>query len=257
MGWGLRCKECHNDILHPGLRLLHDMVYKNLIRLQSFLGKLRMRCEGKFFYLQFGSKDNRLRHAHIIMHSRIWFKLSDQGANPSHVTRKVAQNTRPSFSHMWKGLGTTLILGVNLTDTWYRFALRLQVCIQACPPHTASCQAFHLCNAWVYMYLTQFLDYSLSSWWWNNHSCTPMYTNILHTQLLPPPILLHSSHWLLRRPTMEHKSLHALELALCLCWSKSWSAWLSKAIQCPNTPWARGGYRDWNDCRSLRKWQTA
>ena len=49
-----------------------------------------------------------------------------------------------------------------------------------------------------------------------------------HTQLFPPPILLHSSLWLLRRITMEHKSV-LLEPALCFCWSKSWSAWLSKA----------------------------
>ena len=91
-----------------------------------------------------------------------------------------------------------LIHGVDLTDTWYRFALGFQVCIQARPPHTASCQAFHPCNALVYAYLTQFLDYSLSSWWSNNHLCIPKYTTIQHTQLLPPLILLHSSLWLLR-----------------------------------------------------------
>ena len=51
---------------------------------------------------------DHLHHAHIIMHSRIWFKLLDWGATPPHVTRKVAQNTRPSFSHVWEGLGTRL-----------------------------------------------------------------------------------------------------------------------------------------------------
>ena len=62
MGRGLWCKECHNYILHPGLkfsdllRLLHSMVYKSLIRPQSFLGKLRTSCKVSFFYLQFGSK---------------------------------------------------------------------------------------------------------------------------------------------------------------------------------------------------------
>ena len=163
------------------------------------------------------------------MHSRIWFKLSDWGATLPHATRKVTQNTRPS--HVQEGLGMRLIHGVDLTDTWYRFALGFQVCIQARPPHTASCQAFHPCNALVYMYLTQFLDYSLSSWWSNNHLCIPKYTTIQHTQLLPPLILLHSSLWLLRRPTIDHKP-----------WCKSWSAWLSKVIQCPNSLQARGRY---------------
>ena len=36
---------------------------------------------------------------HIIAHSAIWFKLSDRGA----MTWKVAQNTRPSLSHMRRG----------------------------------------------------------------------------------------------------------------------------------------------------------
>ena len=134
------------------LRLLHDMAYKSLIRPQSFLAKLRTRCEVSFSTSN--SVQNIIAYVmHIIMHSRIWFELSDWGANPPHVTRKVAQNTTPSFSHMWKGWGTRLILGVNLTDTWYRFTLRLQVCIQARPPHTASWQAFRICNVWVYMYL--------------------------------------------------------------------------------------------------------
>ena len=87
------------------LRLLHGMVYKSFIRLRSFLGKLRTSCEVSFFYLQFGSKYDRLRHAHIIMRSRIWFELSDRGATPPHVTRKVFQNTRTSFSHVRGGAG--------------------------------------------------------------------------------------------------------------------------------------------------------
>ena len=79
------------------------MVYKSLIRPWSFLGKLRMTC--KFFSTSNSvQKYDCLRHAHIIMCSRIWFELSDQGATPPHVTRKVAQNTRPS-SHVWGGSG--------------------------------------------------------------------------------------------------------------------------------------------------------
>ena len=73
----------------------------------KFLGN---ELRGKFFYLQFGSRYDHLHHAHAIMHSRIWFELSDQGATPPHVTRKVALNTRPSFLHMQGSLGTRLVL---------------------------------------------------------------------------------------------------------------------------------------------------
>ena len=82
-------------------------------------------CEVSFFYLQFGSKYDHLCHAHIIMCSKIRFKLSDWGATLPNVTRKVAQNTRPLFLHVREGLGTRLILGIDLTDTWYRFVLWL------------------------------------------------------------------------------------------------------------------------------------
>ena len=91
MGRGLRRKECHIYILHPGLefsddlRLPHGMVYKSLIRPQSFLEKLRTSCRVSFFCLQFGSKYDRLRHAYIIMRSRIWFELSDQGTLYMHL----------------------------------------------------------------------------------------------------------------------------------------------------------------------------
>ena len=39
------------------------------------------------------------------MISAIWFELSDWGATPPYVTRKVVQNTRPSFPHVWGGSG--------------------------------------------------------------------------------------------------------------------------------------------------------
>ena len=71
----------------------------------------------------------------------------------------------------------------------------------------------------------------------------PKHTTIQHTQLFPPPILLHSSYNLALEKANNGAYIFALEPALCLCWSKFWSAWLSKAIQCPNTPWERGGYQ--------------
>ena len=55
-------------------------------------------------------------HIIIIMHSRIWFKLPDQGTTPPHVTRMVTQNTTPSFSHVWEGLGTRLQSAILITD---------------------------------------------------------------------------------------------------------------------------------------------
>ena len=85
------------------LVLLQGMVYKSLIRCQSFLGKLRMSCEVSFFLPPIPFKI--WCHAHIIMRSKIWFKLSNRGATPPHVTRKLAQNTRPSFSHVQGGSG--------------------------------------------------------------------------------------------------------------------------------------------------------
>ena len=61
-----------------------------------------------------GSKYNRLHHAQIIMYSRIWFELSDQRDTPPHVTRKVAQNTRPSSCMCREGLSTRARLGLEV-----------------------------------------------------------------------------------------------------------------------------------------------
>ena len=94
-----------------------------------------------------------------------------------------------------------------------------------------------------YMYLMQFLDYSLSSWWWNNHSRTPNYKGHNHPahSTLSPPILLHSFG-------LSSSSWEGQPWSTNLCtWASNMSllppAWLSKAINCPNTPWARGGYQ--------------
>ena len=75
MGQGLRHKEFKNDILHLGLEFSDDLDFcmiwfQKLDKASKFLGKAENKVCGKFFYLQFGSKYNRLRHAHIIMHSR-------------------------------------------------------------------------------------------------------------------------------------------------------------------------------------------
>ena len=79
MGQGLWHKECHNDILHPGLKFSDDLGFctvwftnglQKLDKASKFLGKSENELRG-FFYLQFGSKYDYLHHAHIIMCSRI------------------------------------------------------------------------------------------------------------------------------------------------------------------------------------------
>ena len=209
------------------------MVYKSLIRPQIYLGKLRMSCKVSFFYLQFGSKYDHLCHAHINMRSRIWFELSDRGATLPHVTRKVAQNTRPSFSHMWEGLGTRLILGVDVTDTWYRFALWLPgLAAWMLAHHTrllAKLSSLHVSQAVPWL-LALFLVAEQPP------LCPKVHNHPAHSTLA-------SSNSAVLLPLALEKANHglqifALEPAPCLCWSKSWSAWLSKVIQCPNTPWA-------------------
>ena len=51
MGWGLRHKECHNYILHPGLELSDDldccMVW--FTKAAKFIGKAENELQGKFF----------------------------------------------------------------------------------------------------------------------------------------------------------------------------------------------------------------
>ena len=76
MGQGLRHKECPNYILHPGLEFSDDLDcytvwFTRLDKAAKFLGKAENELRGKFFFLQFSSKYDHLRHAHIIMHSRI------------------------------------------------------------------------------------------------------------------------------------------------------------------------------------------
>ena len=146
------------------------------------------------------------------------------------MTRKVAQNTRPTFSHVREGLGMRLILGVDLTDTWYRFALWLPG-LHPGSPTTHSfllsfsylqCLSVHVSRAVPEFFLV--VEQPLLH---------PKYTTIQHTQLFPPQILLHAFLPLALEKANHGAQIFALEPALCLCWSKSW---LSKAIQCPNPP---------------------
>ena len=52
MGRGLRHKECHNYILHPGLKFSDDLDCYRLQKLDKatkFLGKAENELQGKFF----------------------------------------------------------------------------------------------------------------------------------------------------------------------------------------------------------------
>ena len=86
--------------VHPRLKFsdnLHSTQY-SLIKAAKFLGKLRRSCTVSFFYLQFGSKYDRLCHAHIIIHSLLWFEFSEREATPPHVTKKNLLRTPASLA---------------------------------------------------------------------------------------------------------------------------------------------------------------
>ena len=131
------------------------MVYKSLMRPQSFLGKLRTSCKVIFFYLQFGSKYDCLRHAHIIMRFGIWFELSDRGATPPQVPRKVTQNTRPSFSHV-RARGS----GHETNSTWLTLGTGLYFGFKGLHPGSPTTQSFlpsfSSLQCLGYMYRAQF-----------------------------------------------------------------------------------------------------
>ena len=107
MGRGLRRKKCHIYIVHPGLKFSDDLDCCTV-----WFTKMRTSCEVSFFYLQFGSKYDRLRHAHIIMRSRIWFELSDRGATLPHVTKKLLRTPDPLSRMCGEGLGTRLFMNL-------------------------------------------------------------------------------------------------------------------------------------------------
>ena len=92
------------------MRLLHSMVYKSLIRLQGFLGKLRTSYEVSFFYLP------QSQYVHIIMQSRIWLELSDW-VPPHPIWQEKSPRTPDPLSHkVWGGLGMRIRVVTWLTD---------------------------------------------------------------------------------------------------------------------------------------------
>ena len=93
------------------------------------IGTAENRLRDKFSLFPIRFKYDRLCHAIIIRSSAIWLVISNPRSAPPHVTRNVAQNTRPSL-HMREGLGTRLhtnsisnseILSNNLhfVATWF------------------------------------------------------------------------------------------------------------------------------------------
>ena len=76
--------------------MLHSMVYKSLIRLQKSLEKAENELQDKFF-----STCNLVQNTIIfcILQSDSSSQITERPC-PMHVTRKVAQNTGPSFSRV-------------------------------------------------------------------------------------------------------------------------------------------------------------
>jgi len=100
--------EGHNSKLHFYIQnssfwclspygLLHSLVCKSSRQPQSHFGQPKTDCERSFRYFRFVSKYDRLHHAIIIRSSAMWLVISNLRSAPPHVTRNVAQNTRPSL----------------------------------------------------------------------------------------------------------------------------------------------------------------
>ena len=129
MGWSLWHEECHITF-YIGTRVFWQLKTaarygsQRLDKATKFLGKAENKLWGKLFFTS-NSVQNTITYVmHIIMRSRIWFELSDRGATLHNVTRKVVQNTRPSFSHVRRGAGHEtitlygLVGSMNLCKLW-------------------------------------------------------------------------------------------------------------------------------------------
>ena len=128
-----------------------------------------------------------------------------------------------------------LFLGVNLTDTWCRFALRLPGLHRGLPTTHGFLPSFSS---------LQCLGVHVS------HTVPEIFALFLVVEqpLLHPNVHNHPAHSTLASSNSAaflhlapEKANHGaqvfvLEPALCLCCFKSCSAWLAKVIQCPNTP---------------------
>ena len=136
------------------------------------------------------------------------------------MTTKVALKVR-------EGLGARLILGVDLTDTWYRFTLGFQVCI-------------HVSRA-VPGLLTLFLvvEQPLLHPKVNNHPAHSTLASSNSAALLP----------LALKKANHGAQIFALEPALCLC------CHLLGCLRryCVHILHEQEVTRDRNDCRTLRK----
>ena len=114
-------KKCCNYILNTKPQFLMPRYIwtmtqpclQNLEMAASQLGQLTTGCKTSFHYLQFSSKYNHLCHPNLSKSSAIWLVISNPRSAPPHVTRNIAQNTKPSsHARILEGLGT------RLKDRW-------------------------------------------------------------------------------------------------------------------------------------------
>ena len=152
---------------------------------------------------------------------------------------------------MREGLGTRLILRVDLTDT---SALRLPGLHPGSPtthsflPSFSSLQCLgvpHTVPGLLALFLV--VEQPLLHPKVHNHPAHSTLASSNSAALLP---------WLLRRPTMEHKSLHLSQHCVFVGPRLDLLGYLRRySVQILHEQ--EEVTRDWNDCRSLRKWQTA
>ena len=133
----------------------------------------------------------------------------------------------------------TVILGVDLTDTWYRQVHTLASRSASMFGHHTQLLAkpFILAMLGVSYAVPGLLEFFLV-----------VEQPLLHLKLYNHPAhsTFSSSNSAALHPLALVKANHgawifALEPAMCLCWFKSSSTWLSTVMQCPNTLGAREG----------------
>ena len=138
------------------------------------------------------------------------------------------------------GVTVLMLVGVDLIDIQYRFSLLLpglHPCLATTHnfvPNSSFLQFLDVSRAVPGLHcLFLVVEQSLLHPTGCNHPAhlTPLSSS--NTAAILPSVLERANHG---------AHIFGLEPALCLCQSKSRSAWLSQVIQCPNAPGA-GGYR--------------
>ena len=137
------------------------MVYKSLIKPQSFLGKLKLSCVVSFSYLQFDSKyDCLCLHIKLCVLDSIpaprsgsYHPPRDNKSRSEHQTLFLARVRGSGHETNSGGQLDWCLVQVCTLASWSASRLANHIRLLA--------KFLHPCNTWVY--LAEFLDYSLSS----------------------------------------------------------------------------------------------